>query len=126
MIVGTALGWHGIVTIALAVGLAFFFGYALSMLPLIRAGLSMKKALTIALAADTLSIASMELIDNLVMWFVPGAMEAGLTSWLFWLTLAGALLVAFAVTVPVNYWLIARGKGHALAHDYHHGPHAHH
>ena len=128
VVVGTALNWHGAATIALAIVLAFFFGYLLAMVPLMRAGLEFKKALLIALGADTISIATMEVTDNAVLLAIPGAMEAGLTSFLFWGSLALALSVAFVVTVPINRWLIARGKGHAIAHQYHHGhpDHEHH
>ncbi|MFZ1483718.1 MAG: DUF4396 domain-containing protein [Candidatus Saccharimonadales bacterium] len=121
MVIGTALGWHGAATVILAIFLAFMFGYALSMLPLVRSGLPFAKAVKIALAADTVSILTMEITDNAFMLAVPGAMEAGLGSWLFWGALALSLVVAFIVTVPVNRWLIARGKGHAIAHQYHHG-----
>ncbi len=135
MVIGTALGWHGFATIALAIFLAFVFGYALSMLPLVRSGLPFAKAVKIAIAADTISILTMEITDNAFMLAVPGAMEAGLNSWLFWGALALSLVVAFIVTVPVNRWLIARGKGHAIAHQYHshhnheemeHSEHKHH
>jgi hypothetical protein len=120
MVIGTALGWSDGATIVLAVVLAFFFGYSLTIAPVLRSGLPLRAALGVAFAADTLSIAVMEIVDNAVMLLVPGAMEAGLTSFLFWGSLAFALLVAFVVTVPVNRWLIARGKGHAVAHEYHH------
>jgi hypothetical protein len=120
MVIGTALGWSDAATIALAVGLAFFFGYSLTIAPVLRSGLPLRAALGVAFAADTLSITVMEIVDNAIMLLVPGAMEAGLTSFLFWGSLAFALLVAFVVTVPVNRWLIARGKGHAVVHQYHH------
>ncbi|MFD4190710.1 DUF4396 domain-containing protein [Amycolatopsis thermoflava] len=120
MVIGTALGWHAVPTIILAVALAFFFGYALSMRGVLRAGVGFKQALKVALAADTVSITVMEIIDNAVMVVVPGAMDAGLNSALFWGALAFAFLVAFLVTMPVNKWLIGRGKGHAVAHAYHH------
>jgi hypothetical protein len=120
MVIGTALGWSDGATIVLAVVLAFFFGYSLTIAPVLRSGLPLRAALGVAFAADTLSIAVMEIVDNAVMLLVPGAMEAGLTSFLFWGSLAFALLVAFVVTVPVNRWLIARGKGHAVVHQYHH------
>jgi hypothetical protein len=119
LVIGTALGWSTLPTIALAVGLAFVFGYALTMLPLLRSGLSFRAALPIALAADTLSIAVMELVDNAVILAVPGAMEAGLASPLFWGALAFALAVAFVVTVPVNRAMIARARGHAVVHAHH-------
>jgi hypothetical protein len=119
MVIGTALGWSDGATIVLAVVLAFFFGYSLTIAPVLRSGLPLRAALGVAFAADTLSIAVMEIVDNAVMLLVPGAMESGLTSFLFWGSLAFALLVAFVVTVPVNRWLIARGKGHAVVHQYH-------
>src|SRR5919112_2012070 len=120
MVIGTALGWSDGATIALAVALAFFFGYSLTIAPVLRSGLPLRAALGVAFAADTLSITVMEIVDNAIMLAVPGAMEAGLTSFLFWGSLAFALLVAFVVTVPVNRWLIARGKGHAVVHQYPH------
>ena len=119
LVIGTALGWHGAATIALAVGLAFVFGYGLTMLPLLRSGLTVRQALPVALAADTVSIAVMELVDNGVLLAVPGAMEAGLSSPLFWGSLAVALAVAFVVTVPVNRAMISRGRGHAVVHAHH-------
>ncbi|MEV7397907.1 DUF4396 domain-containing protein [Aeromicrobium sp. NPDC092404] len=119
IVIGTALGMSDGSTIALAVVLAFFFGYALTVRPVLRAGLSWRGAIKVALAADTLSILVMEIVDNAVLLIVPGAMEAGLASWLFWASLAFALAVAFVVTVPVNRWLIGRGKGHAVMHAYH-------
>ncbi|UVS80375.1 DUF4396 domain-containing protein [Actinokineospora sp. UTMC 2448] len=120
MVIGTALGWGTIATIALAVGLAFLFGYALTMWGVLKAGVRFKQAVKIALAADTVSITVMEIIDNGVMVVVPGAMDAGLASALFWGALAFAFLVAFLVTWPVNKWLIGRGTGHAVVHAYHH------
>lgn len=117
--IGTALGWSTWSTIALAVGLAFFFGYGFAMRPLLRAGLGLGTALGVALAADTVSIAVMEFVDNAMMLAIPGAMEAGLGSLIFWGSLIVALGVAFIVTVPVNRMLIARGYGHALAHQHH-------
>jgi hypothetical protein len=119
MVIGTALGWSAAATVALAVGLAFVFGYALTMRGVLRAGLTFRRALRVALAADTVSIAVMELVDNAVMVSVPGAMEAGVASALFWLALAGALAVAFVVTTPVNRWLMSRGRGHAVVHAHH-------
>jgi hypothetical protein len=116
MAIGTALGFSQWATVALAVGLAFLFGYALTSLPLLRAGFTIGAVIPIALASDTFSIAVMEIIDNLIMVVVPGAMESGLGSWLFWGALSFALSVAFVVAVPVNRWLIARGKGHAAVH----------
>ncbi len=125
MVIGTALGWGDVATIALAVVLAFFFGYSLTMLPLLRSGLALGAALPLAFASDTLSIAVMEIVDNVVMVVVPGAMEAGIGSLLFWGSLAFALAVAFAAAFPVNRYLIARGKGHAVVHEYHGGGHGH-
>ena len=116
MVIGTALGFSDLGTIALAVALAFFFGYALTSLPLLRSGLALGAVVPIALAADTISIAVMEIVDNAIMLAVPGAMEAGLDNALFWAALAFALLVAGAVAFPVNRWLISRGKGHAVVH----------
>ena len=119
LIIGTAAGLSNTVTIAISVSLAFLFGYALSTLPLLKAGLGFASALAVVFAADTLSIATMEVVDNAVMVSVPGAMEAGLSSALFWLSLAGAFAVAFVVTTPVNRWLMGRGLGHAVVHAYH-------
>ncbi len=119
--IGTALAWSDLQTVALAVGLAFLFGYALTIGPVMRSGLSLRAAVPVALAADTVSITVMEVVDNAVMLAVPGAMQAGLTSVLFWGSLAFALAVAFVVTVPVNRWLIARGRGHAVVHQFHGG-----
>ena len=119
MVVGTALGLGDWPTVALAVVLAFVFGYSLTAIPLLRSGLSFRATAGIALAADTVSIAVMEIVDNAVMLTIPGAMEAGLANWRFWASLAFALLVAFAVALPVNRWLIARGHGHARAHAAH-------
>ncbi|HYJ22137.1 MAG TPA: DUF4396 domain-containing protein [Solirubrobacterales bacterium] len=116
MAIGTALGFSNFGTIALAVALAFLFGYALTSLPLLRAGLALSVVIPIALAADTLSIAVMEVVDNAIMLIVPGAMEAGLGDILFWGALSFALVIAGVVAVPVNRWLIARGKGHAAVH----------
>ena len=123
MVIATALGWGDAASILLAVALAFLFGYALAIRPLLGAGLGFRRALGVALAADTVSIAVMELVDNAGLLLIPGAMEAGLSSWLFWGSLVVALAVAFVVTVPVNRWMIARGKGHAVVHQYHHAHH---
>jgi hypothetical protein len=120
MVIGTALGWGEWQTVGLAVVLAFFFGYGLTVTPLLRGGLAVGAAVKVALAADTVSIAVMEVIDNAVMLRVPGAMEAGLASPLFWGSLAFALAVAFVVTLPVNRAMIARGRGHAAVHGMHH------
>jgi Domain of unknown function (DUF4396) len=116
MAIGTAFGLSNLATVVLAVILAFFFGYALTSLPLLRAGFALGAVIPIALASDTLSIATMEVVDNLIVVAVPGAMEAGLGSLLFWGSLSFALAVAAVVTVPVNRYLIARGKGHAAVH----------
>ena len=119
LVIGTALGWGNGATIALAVALAFLFGYGLTMLPLLRGGLAFGAAVRLALAADTVSIAIMEVVDNAIMLLIPGAMHAGLGSALFWGSLAVALLIAGAVAFPVNRWLIARGRGHAVVHGKH-------
>jgi hypothetical protein len=119
LVIGTSLGWPATPTIALSIALAFCFGYLLSLLPVLRAGVALGTALGLVLAADTLSIATMELVDNAVMVLVPGAMDAGLASPLFWLTLALALAAAFAAAFPVNRYLLQRGRGHALMHQYH-------
>ncbi|MGK5675872.1 DUF4396 domain-containing protein [Micromonospora sp. URMC 106] len=119
MVIGTALGWSDLSTIALAVGLAFLFGYSLTIRPVLRSGVPLRTAIKVALVADTVSIAVMEVVDNGVMLAIPGAMEAGLGSVVFWASLAVALAVAFVVTVPVNRALIARGRGHAVTHRYH-------
>jgi Domain of unknown function (DUF4396) len=116
MAIGTALGFSNWGTVALAVVLAFLFGYTLTSVPLLRAGLALSAVIPIALASDTLSIAVMEIVDNLVVLVIPGAIDAGLDSLLFWGSLSFALAVAFVVAVPVNRWLIARGKGHAAVH----------
>jgi hypothetical protein len=113
-------GWSNGPSIALAVVLAFVFGYSLTIWPVLRAGLPLKAALGVALAADTVSITVMEVIDNLGMLVIPGAMEAGLADLLFWGALVASLVIAFVVTVPVNRALIARGRGHAVVHAYHH------
>ncbi len=119
MIIGTALGWGDFQTIALAVVLAFFFGYSLTMIPLLRGGLALAAAIPVALAADTISIAIMEIVDNAIMLLIPGAMEAGLTNLLFWGSLTVALLIAGAFAYPANRYLIRRGRGHAVVHQYH-------
>jgi hypothetical protein len=117
MVIGTALGFSDLATIALAVALAFFFGYLLTSLPLLRAGFAFAAVVPIALASDTASIAVMEIVDNAIILLVPGAMEAGLGDVLFWGTLSVALVVAGACALPLNRWLIARGKGHAVVHE---------
>ena len=119
MVIGTALGWSAIATVALAVVLAFLSGYALTMIPLLRAGIPLGGALAVAFAADSVSVAIMEIVDNGVMLVIPGAMDAPLSSPLFWGSLVLALLIAGVAAFPANRWLIARGKGHALAHKHH-------
>ena len=119
MVLGTALGLGDGATIALAVALAFAFGYAFTMLPLVRHGIPLQQALRVALVADTVSIAIMEIVDNLVMLVIPGAMQAGLDTPLFWGSLALALALAGAAAFPVNRWLIMRGRGHAAGPAFH-------
>jgi Domain of unknown function (DUF4396) len=119
MVIGTAMGLSNGETIALAVALAFMSGYAFTMVPLLRAGYAFRAASALALAADTASIAVMEIVDNLVMLAIPGAMDAPLSSLLFWASLTGALAIAGVAAFPVNRWLIARGKGHAVVHAHH-------
>ncbi len=119
LVIGTALGWSNAATIALAVGLAFASGFALTAVPFLRRGYAFKAALRIALAADTVSIAIMEIVDNALMLAIPGAMDAPLDSLRFWASMAFALAVAGVAAYPVNRWLIARGKGHAVAHAGH-------
>jgi hypothetical protein len=138
LMIGTAIGLSAVQTIALAVGLAFLFGYALSSVPLVQAGMGLGRALKVVLVADTLSIVVMEVVDNSVMAAVPGAMDAGLVSPVFWIAMILALSAAFVAAFPVNRYLIDRGKGHALHHAHHehgdhggqandeHGAHAHH
>jgi hypothetical protein len=120
MIIGTALGWSDLQTIALAVVLAFLFGYTLTSLPLLRSGMALGAVIPIALASDTISIAIMEIVDNVILLLIPGAMEAGVGDIGFWAALAFALLVAGAAAFPANRWLLARGKGHAVVHQHHH------
>ena len=119
VVVGTALGWSTLATIVLAIVLAFFFGYGLTMLPLLRSGIALGAVLPLAFASDTLSITVMEIVDNLIIVVIPGAMDAGLGSLLFWGSLAFALAVAFVAAFPVNRYLISRGKGHAVVHKHH-------
>ncbi|WP_245994657.1 DUF4396 domain-containing protein [Nocardioides immobilis] len=119
LVIGTAIGLSTGWTIVLAVSLAFLFGYVLSTLPLLKAGLGVGAALSVVLAADTLSIAIMELVDNTVIALIPGAMDAGLVNPTFWVGLVIALTAAFFAAYPVNLWLLGRGKGHALTHGYH-------
>ena len=125
LIIADALGWSNFASIALAIVLAFFFGYSLTMVPLLRAEVALASAIPLAFAADTLSITVMEIVDNLIMLVIPGAMEAGPLDLLFWGSLAVALAIAFVAAFPVNRYLIARGKGHAVVHEYHHGGHDH-
>jgi len=120
MVIGTATGMDNAATIVLSIALAFVFGYALTMRGVLASGVGFGRALKVALAADTVSIAVMELVDKAVVVAVPGAMDAGLTSVLFWGSLAFSLVVAFLVTTPVNRWMIGRGRGHAVVHEYHH------
>ena len=117
LVIGTALGWSDLATIALAIVLAFLFGYTLTSLPLLRAGLALATVVPIALASDTLSIAIMEVVDNAIILLIPGAMEAGVGDVMFWASLAVALVVAGAAAYPANRWLLARGKGHAAVHN---------
>jgi Domain of unknown function (DUF4396) len=117
VVIGTALGWSDLATIALAIALAFLFGYSLTSLPLLRAGIAFAAVVPIALASDTLSIAVMEFVDNAIILLIPGAMEAGVGNLLFWGSLAVALVIAGFAAFPVNRWLIARGKGHAAVHE---------
>ncbi|WP_224305411.1 DUF4396 domain-containing protein [Streptomyces olivaceus] len=119
MVVGTALAWGNAPTMVLAIALAFVFGYSFTLFGVVRAGLDLTSALKVALAADTVSIAVMELVDNGIVALTPGAMDAQLSDGLFWSTLLGGLAVAFVLTTPVNKWMIGRGKGHAVAHAHH-------
>ena len=120
MVTGTALAMSNWATVALSVALAFVFGYSLTMLPLVRAGIGLRRALALAFASDTASIALMEIIDNVIMVYIPGAMDAGLGSPLFWGSLIGSLLVAGVLAFPLNRWLVGRGMGHAVLHAHHH------
>ena len=120
MIIGTALGWSDLATIALAVALAFFFGYTLTSWPLLRSGMPVREVAPIAFASDTISITIMEIVDNAIMLLIPGAMAASLDDIGFWAALAAALLIAGAAAFPANRWLLARGKGHAVVHQHHH------
>ena len=118
-VIGTWQGWGDWSTMALAVGLAYLFGYSFTLRPLLSGGVALGAALSLAFAADTLSITVMEIVDNGVMLLVPGAMEAGLSDVLFWASLAFALAVAWVIAFPVNRWLIARGRGHAVVAEHH-------
>jgi len=123
MVIGTALGWRNSATVVLSVVLAFFFGYALTVRPLLASGLATGAVLRLAFASDTASIAIMEVVDKALMLIIPGAMDAGLGSGLFWWSLALSLLLAAGAAYPVNRWLISRGRGHAVIHQHHgHGP----
>ncbi len=119
MVLGTAFGWSNGATVAVSIALAFFFGYLLTSLPLLRSGMALGAVVPIALASDTVSIAVMEVVDNTIMVSIPGVMDAGLGDIAFWAALAGALVIAGAVALPVNRWLIGRGKGHAVMHQHH-------
>jgi hypothetical protein len=121
MVLTTALGWGNAANIVVSIVLAFFFGYSLAIRPVLRAGVPFRQALGVALAADTVSIAVMELVDNGTIVAVPGAIDAGLSDVLFWGSLVASLAIAFVITVPVNRWMISRGRGHAVVHQYHHG-----
>lgn len=119
MAIGTVADLHNATTVVLSIVLAFVFGYSLTMLSVLQAGLSFRQAVGVALAADTVSIAVMELMDNAFIVAIPGALGADLASVLFWASLAGSLVVAFVVTAPINRWMMSRGKGHAVVHAYH-------
>ena len=119
--IATALGWHDLPSVILAIVLAFVFGYGLTIRPLVSSGIPLRQAGRLAFASDTLSIVTMEVVDTVIVLAIPGAMAAGLVDPLFWGSLAVALVVAGAVAYPVNRWLIARGKGHALVHEAHGG-----
>jgi hypothetical protein len=121
MVIGTALGFSNLGTIALSIALAFFFGYLLTSLPLLRSGMALGAVVPIALASDTISITIMEIVDNAIMLLIPGAMDAGLDNIGFYLALAAALLIAGVAAFPANRWLIRRGKGHAVVHQHHAG-----
>ncbi|MEU3795271.1 DUF4396 domain-containing protein [Streptomyces fructofermentans] len=119
MVIGTTLMWGNVQTMILAITLAFVFGYSFTLFAVRRAGLGWKSAVKVALAADTVSIAVMELVDNGIIALTPGAMDAHLSDALFWTALLGGFAVAFVITTPVNKWMIGRGKGHAVVHAYH-------
>src|SRR5262245_40561621 len=119
MVIATALGWGNAASIGISIVLAFLFGYALTMQPVLRAGVGFRRATQIALASDTVSIGTMELVDNAFILVVPGALAAGLGDSLFWWSLALSLVIAFFAAFPVNRWLIARGRGHAVVHEFH-------
>ena len=119
MVLATAFGWGNAASIAVSIALAFFFGYSLTIRPVLRAGLGFRRAAGVAFASDTVSITTMEIVDNAFILIVPGALAAGLGDGLFWWSLALSLVIAFVLTVPVNHWLIARGRGHAVMHELH-------
>jgi hypothetical protein len=119
LVIATALGWGNTASAVLSIALAFVFGYSLTMLPLLRSGMGLRESVPIAFASDTFSIATMETIDTATILLIPGAMAAGLGDPLFWGSLAGALFLAFWAALPVNRWLIGRGKGHAVVHAHH-------
>jgi hypothetical protein len=119
MVLATALGWGNATSIAVSIALAFLFGYALTIRPVLRAGVGLRRAAGVAFASDTVSIATMEIVDNAFILLVPGAIAAGLADGLFWWSLGVSLVIAFVLTVPVNRWLIARGRGHAVMHELH-------
>ncbi|MEU0672588.1 DUF4396 domain-containing protein [Streptomyces sp. NPDC006172] len=119
MVIGTALLWGNVPTMILAITLSFVFGYSFTLFAVRRAGLDLKSAVKVALAADTVSIAVMELVDNAIIALTPGAMDAHLSDGLFWSALLGGFAVAFLITTPVNKWMIGRGKGHAVVHAHH-------
>ncbi len=118
-IIGAGLGWSAVATESLAIPLAFIFGYSFTMRPLLKHGMMFKPSVKLALASDTFSILTMEIVDTIIILMIPGAVTAGLATGLFWISLAIALIVAFVFAVPVNYYLIGRGKGHAVLHDHH-------
>jgi hypothetical protein len=120
MVIGTWLGWANAATVVLSIVLAFFFGYLMTMQPLLRSGFPFRRAVGLALASDTASITTMEIVDNLIMLVVPGAMNAGLDSITFWVSLLISLVLAGLAAFPVNRWLISRGRGHAVLHAHHH------
>ena len=119
MIIATALGWGNVASVAISVALAFVFGYSLTLGPVLRAKVSLRRAAGLAAASDTLSITTMEIVDNAFILLVPGAIAAGLGDALFWWSLGASLLIAFVAAFPVNRWLIARGRGHAVVHELH-------
>jgi hypothetical protein len=119
MVLATWWGWGNLASVVLSVALAFFFGYLLTYSSVRRHGASPREGVRLAIASDTLSITSMEIVDNLLLLVIPGALMAGLLDGLFWLSLVVSLAIAFVVTVPVNHWLISRGRGHAVVHEMH-------